>query len=218
MTQADTMPEFIKSYNEGFFGLKLKGSILPAKIVPIREAARNVLCLSYMATKDGKYLSHDLNWESSREDLIRDYPDLGCLKVGPTVGYLSVRPARQYKKGYVPANVQIYVPNQSQIRKVFPRFIATSNSKDVVWQVFNREYWEAKEAVRLMDEGEGVGFPLSKNFGLYCHAEQPHLILIHKTHDVGVYNKDGQFELFKHFGHLKEQLARETNVEARVCR
>lgn len=217
MADADIKEEFTKSFSDGWFGLKIKDDIFPAKLSLNREVGRNTLPLQYMATKEGKFLSYDLDWTSQRDQLIRDYPDLGCVKVGQTVGYLSVRPQRQYKKGFVPNNVSVFAPNQTQIRKVFPRFIASSGDKGVVWQVFNRERWEPKEAVRLLDEGEGVGYPLSKDFGLYCHSELPNLILLCKTHDVGVY-KDGKFQLFKNFKHLAEQFQRQTDTEAVVCK
>lgn len=215
MSDADTLPEFVKSYSEGFFGLKMKSDVVPCKIAikdtPIKT---DVLALQYMVSSNGKYLSHEMNWLASRTDIQRGYPDLGCVKIGPTMGYLSVRPFRQFKKGYVPANAVIYVPNQSQIRKVMPRFIASTASKEVIWQVFNREYWELARALELMEEGEGVGYPLSQNFGVYLHSEHVNPLIICKNHDAGVV-KGERVELFKNFSHLREQLLRETELEAK---
>jgi hypothetical protein len=216
MADADTKEEFIKSFQEGHFGLKIKDEIFPARIAGTRNVSRNILPLSYMATKDGKYLSFDLDWTTQREMLIRDYPDLGCVKMGPTVGYLSTHPKRQFKKGYVPANVGAMIPNQTQIRRIFSRFIASSGSKDVIWQVFRRERWEPKEAIRLMDEGDGVGYPLSKDFGVYLNADLPNPLILCKTHDVGVF--DGEFKLFKNFSFLAEQFERQTETKIGVCR
>jgi hypothetical protein len=217
MTDADTQEEFVKSYADGFFGVKIDGKVYPSRVVKDRVTKRTVLPIRYMCDKEGKELSMDVDWVAGRGTILRGYPDLGCIKVGPTLAYLSVRPLRQYKKGYVPDNVLLHIPNQYQIRKVLPRFIATSSSKEVVWQVFNREYWELAAAVALLDKSEGVGYPLSQNFGIYLHSDHPNPIILCKNHDAGVY-KDGKVELFKNFGVWKEQFQRETGVEANVCR
>lgn len=218
MADADTQDEFIKSYNEGYFGIKLEGKVFPCRVDRSREATkRTILPLRYLINKDGKELSKDVDWVAERDALIRGYPDLGCIKVGPTLAYLSVRPLRQYKKGYVSDNVNVHIPNQFQIRRIFPRFIATPASKEVVWQVFNREYWELAKAVELLDTGEGAGYPLSQNFGIYLHSDHPNPIILCKNHDAGVF-KNGKVEFFKNYSVLKEQFQRETGEEAGVCR
>lgn len=212
---ADTMGEFLKSYAEGWFGLKVGQGIVPAKITP-RTASSEVLTLQYLTNKGKSTLSKDLVWHGERDLLVRGYPDLGCVKVGPTVGYLRVRPAKQFKKGFVSSNVELFVPNQSQIKKVFPRFVASTTNKELIWQVFDREYFHPLRAVELMDEGEGVGYPLSKNFGLYCDSNHPNLLILYKNRSIGAY-KDKTFQLFQTFKDFKEQFQRETAVEAVIC-
>lgn len=215
MSDADTLQEFQKSYGEGWFGLKVGGEVFPAKIVS-RSASKESLTLSYLANKGGATLSKDVPWVGGREALVRGYPDLGCIKVGPTVGYLKTRPTKQFKKGYVSANVELFVPNHTQIRKVFPKFASSPGNKELVWQVFRREYWTPAQAVRDLDAGEGVGYPLSPCFGLYASAECENLLILYRNKSVGVY-KNNKFELFNGFSILKEQFQRETKVECAIC-
>jgi hypothetical protein len=216
MSNADTLAEFVKSFSDGYFGLRIGDNIFPAKLAERPNTARENLALSYIPANGKQPLSRDINWQTERDMLIRGYPDLGCIKVSQTVGYLKTRPARQFKKGYVTANVELFVPNATEIKKSFPRFVASASSKSVVWQIFNREYWTPAEAVRLMDAGEGAGYPLSPHFGLYMRADTPNLLILHKNKDVGVY-RDGRFELFDKFDLLKEQFTRETKTEVHVC-
>jgi hypothetical protein len=218
MSQADTLDEFRKSFSDGWFGIKINGKVYPAVIDQnkIGETDRGVLPVKYIPIKTTQStLSAEIKWDTERDRLLRAYPSLGCVKAGQTVGYLRVRPLRQYQKGYVYSNADLYVPNLSQIKKFFPRQSTSTGSREIVWQLWNREYWHPMAAVELMDSGEGVGYPLSQNFGLYCNSELPHLIIMHKNHDVGAY-KDGQFELFNKFGLLKEQFTRETTVACKV--
>lgn len=217
MSNADTLSEFMKSYIDGWVGLKQDKIIIPCRIAKDLETPtpNGHIVFRYLTSKEGKELSKDLNWVTDRNNLIRGYPDLGMVKVGPTVSYLKTRPFRQFKKGYVPANVEMFIPNVAEIRKVFPRFIVSSASREVVWQVFNREYWHPTEAIRLMDAGEGVGYPISQNFALYCRADIANILLLHKNRDIGVY--DGDFKLFKASSMFKEQFTRETTVECKVA-
>lgn len=211
---ADIISEFQKSFSDGWFGLKQGGELFPAQVAS-RTAAKEVLPVKYIANKSGSTLSKDVLWQTERDSLVRGYPTLGCVKIGPTVGYLKVRPQKQYKKGYVPSNVELFVPNYTQIRRSFPKFVATASSKEVVWQIFNREFFHPERAVQLMEEFEGVGYPLSYNFGLYCDSEHENLMILYKNRVIGVY-KDKQFELFKGFALLKEQFERETKVTCNV--
>jgi hypothetical protein len=208
---ADTIEEFQKSYADSYFGLRIKDKVFPAKI---KAVSRNVLTCTYTAAKSGGTLSHEIDWLTGRDILDRDYPDLGCVKIGPTVGYMSVRPYRQFKKGYVPDNAEIMVPNKQQIRKVLPRFVPSTSHKDVVWAVYNPEYWHPDEARRLFSVGEGVGYPLSINFSLYLNSDVPNPLIGYKTRSIGVYNESKRrYELFKGMEIFKEQFERETKVK-----
>ena len=211
---ADIIGEFQKSFAEGWFGLKLNGNVFPAQVAT-RTAAKEVLPIKYIANKGGSTLSRDVIWQTERESVLRAYPLLGCLKIGPTCGYLKVRPQKQYKKGYVPSNVELFIPNQSQIKRSFPKFVATPSQKEVVWQVFNREFFHPDRAVQLMDEGEGVGYPLSYNFGLYCDSEHTNPMILYKNRTIGAYTGK-EYELFKGFDLLKDQFERETKVTCKV--
>jgi len=218
MAEADTINEFIKSYHEGWFGLRLNDKqLVPSHITETRQKAEGYVALRYIPKAgSSQELSHDLNWISEKEKLERGYPDLGMIKIGHTVGYMKTRPYRQFKKGYVPANVELFVPNYTEIRKQFPRFVVSSSNREVIWQVFNREWWHPLEAIRLMDEGEGVGYPVSHNFGLYCRADVDNILILRKNRDIGVYT-GGRFEIFKGSEMFKEEFTRETKVECFTC-
>lgn len=212
---ADTIEEFLKSFKEGFFGLRIGEELYPARLAD-RVSGRGVIPLQYMVNDKGSFQSHDVTWETQRENIIRGYPDLGYFKVGPTCGYVRTRPYRQYQKGYVPSNVEVFIPNLTQIRMVFPRFIATGNSKELVWQIYNRQLWHPDAALKALADGEGAGYPLSNNFAVYLNSGAEVPILCMKNRDVGVVNSAGKYELFKKFADLKEQFQRETTVEAYV--
>lgn len=217
MSDADTMEEFSKSYSDSIFGIRMKEGVFPCFIAPRSEVGKgSIPLIYYTGPGKGEQRSHDLNWVAERDTLVREFPFLGCFKVGPTVGYLRVNPLKQYKKGYFTSNVEVFCPNTSEVRKVFPRFVPSSGLKEVVWQVYRREFFHPLRAVELIEEGEGVGYPLSSNFGLYIRADSPNPIILHKSRDAGVYKK-GVFELFKPYELLKEQFARETKVECKVC-
>lgn len=209
--KADVIEEFARSFSSSWFGVKgLVGSgVVPCILAKDRQVAKGFLAIGYMVGADGKMLSHDLKWDTERQHIIRDYPTLGALKAGPTVGYLSVKPRRQFKKGYVPENVDMYVPNAADIRKLFPRLLVSPTSKRVVWQVFNRNYWSPRDAIGLINDGEGVGYPLSAHFSVYIGDNWDSPMLLHNSTIVGAH-RDGVFRLLPEYKIYREQFERET--------
>lgn len=219
MAEADVIEEFIKSYNGAYFGLRIDGKVYPAMLSQERRADRaGVLALSYFPTKEGKSKkSYDLDWISGRDNLVRGFPDLGNLKIGQTYAYVSVRPQRQWKKGYVPENVELYIPNIQQIQKVWPRYYVSSTSRGLIWQIYNREFWHPKAAIEALEKGENLGYPLSQHFGVYITDNNVSPIITHKKVDIGVYSEN-KFQLFPAYGVYVEQFKRETTEECVVCR
>lgn len=214
--KADVLEEFSRSFSTSWFAVKDGGFGTPGTTIPCQLAkdrgavAKGYLALSYMVDRTGKMLSADLRWETHRQCIIRDYPTLGAVKAGPTVGYLSVKPRRQFKKGYVAENIDMHVPNQADIRKLFPRMLITSpGAKRVVWQVFNRDLWSPKDAIALIEEGEGIGYPLSEHFSVYIGDSWDSPMLLHNTSVIGAY-RDKVFRLLPEYKIYREQFERET--------
>lgn len=209
--KADVIEEFMKSYSSSWFGVKniLGTGVVPCQLAKDRTAAKGMLPVTYMVSSEGKMLSHDLKWDTERNNIVRGYPTLGAVKAGPTVGYISVKPRRQFKKGYVPENVDMHVPNSTDIRKLFPRMLISPASRRVVWQIFNRTYWKPQEAISLINDGEGVGYPLSAHFSVYIGENWDSPMLLHNAQIVGAH-RDGVFKLLPEYKIYKEQFERET--------
>lgn len=215
---ADKQEEFERSFGGSYFGFKHNGKVFPAKLAVDRaKPAAGSMPMTYYLDQEGKSLSYDLRWLTEREKLIRGYPTLGNIKVQNTFAYLSVRPSRQYRKGFAPENVTMVIPNLKDIQSKLPKFFVPKNSPKVAWRVFNEEYWHPALAAALMDQGEELGYPLSKNFATYISAAWETPLISYKGQDVGNYER-GDWRLFQNFVHLKEQFQRETGVVANAIR
>lgn len=211
-SKADTIEEFRRSYNGSWFGLRHNGKVYPATLASNRQITPEHLGVKYHTTQEGAPLQKDVNWASDRLNLLRDYPDLGMVKIGATVGYLSVDPLRQWHKGYYPPNIKVHVPNGPDIKQINPNVRFTPSHPYIVWQVYNREFWHPSEAIRLIGEGEGVGYPLSPNFSVCALKEFEYPVLCYKRKTIGNYN--GGWKLVDPYKIYKDQFRRETKVEA----
>lgn len=214
--RADTLNEFVRSYERSWVGMRGEnGRVYPARInFGAFDASTGVLKLKRISDPDKPEEESELVWKQDRMTLVRDMPDLGMISLGPTIGYLSTKPARHWHKGYYPNNVLLHIHNLPDISAV--EKLATFHTKlpKVLWQVYNREYWHPKEAIRLIEEGEGVGYPLSKHFGVYLQKDVEHPLIAYKKELAGVYSKEGNWVFLDRFKPCVEQFKRETNVEA----
>lgn len=212
--KADIIEEFAKSFSSSWFGAKdlgigPAGMIIPCQVARDRMVPPGILPITYMADNTGRMLSYDVRWDIGRTNLIRTFPNLGAVKAGPTVAYLGVKPRRQFQKGYVPENIDCHIPNKEEIRKVFPRLLLGPNTKRLVWQVFNRTYWTPQAAIKLIEEGEGIGYPLSAHWSVYVSGQWEDPLLMRNNKIVGAY-RDKRFKLLPDFLIYKDEFKRDT--------
>lgn len=217
--KADVIEEFAKSFSSSWFAVKglVPGALAPAHISKDRAAAGGHLPITFISGPSGLTLSHDLRWDTGRDQIIRDFPTLGAVKAGPTVCYMDVKPRRQFKKGYVPENVDFYVPNEASIKRHFPRIHIGKTSKRLIWHIFNRMYWGPHDAASLIADGEEIGCPLSNKFSLYVDESWDAPVLMREKQIVGVC-REGNFLLLPEYEIFKEEFKRATKEQIEVCR
>lgn len=214
MSKADTIQEFVRSYNGSWVGLRIGDKIFPAALNSGRLVTPEHLGLKYNTNPEGAQLQRDINWLTDRDSILRDFPDLGMIQIGATIGYLSTKPYRQWHKGYYPQHVKVWVPNLDDIRALKPEVRFASSHPYVLWQVYNREFWHPTEAVRLLGLGEGVGYPLSRNFGVYTKMDFENPLICYKGSTIGAYEGSEGWVLFDNFKQYTTQFKRETQMEA----
>lgn len=216
-SKADTIEEFVRSYGKGsYVGVNIdpkSTTIHPARIdVNHLAAIPGKIQLRYMVDASGKELSKEIDWIAERDVLIREYPKLGMLKVGPTIGYLSVKPLRQWKKGYYYENVQMHIPNKADLQTVRPRAMLTPASKTVVWHVYNREFWTVPKALELMEEGEGIGYPINYELGVYLRKDMEIPCVAYKNELVGSID-DNKVHVLHKYKLYSQQIERAFKME-----
>ncbi len=215
--KSDTVEEFLKSFGKSWLAVitdPKEGVVHPAKIDHKKTSSKGGVCFRYMVDKEGsKELSTEIDWTTGRDNLIRDYPDLGMLKVGPTVGYLEVRPYRQWSKGYFPDNATLHVMNQQDVLAARPRLLLSPYSKSVIWQIYNREYWTMKAALEELNKGENVGFPISRDVAVYLHTNIEDPCIAYKKTLMGTV-QGNKIKMLHGFGIFREHIERVTKMEA----
>lgn len=216
--KADTAEEFCKSFDGSWFGLRLGEKVYPAVLTGLQT--KGTVGIQYFTapygSTEGIKQTLSLKWEDRDKHLVRDYPNLGAVKFGPTVAYLSVKPRRQWKKGYYASNISMTVPNEALVKKEIPNIRLMTNNRDLVWQVYNRELFNPWYALDCLNKGEGLGYPLSRHFGLYITDSCRDPVISYKhSGSAGVF-QGGKFKLLANFRHLKELFSRETKTSISI--
>jgi hypothetical protein len=215
--KADTIEEFLKSFSKSYLAISLdsKSNIVhPARIDASKEVSKDSISFRYIVDREGKNeLSTEVSWNSGRHTLIRDYPNLGMVKAGPSVGYLEVRPHRQWSKGYYAENVSLNVPNYRDVTSIKPNLMLNPYSRQVIWQIYNREFWTMQKALEEFEKGEHVGFPISSDVAVYLIKDIADPCVAYKNTMVGSVRDGKEIKLLHGFKIFKEHLERCTKME-----
>lgn len=120
------------------------------------------------------------------------YPSLGMVNVGPTAYYTSMTAIRAAEKGFRAPRVTVISFNTWFLRNLIKPI--DSSSSELIYALYNKEYYEPREAIQLLESGDRVGCALSPLVSLFIEPKAT-VIQVAYTRNMAGYLRDGKIVL-----------------------
>lgn len=119
-------------------------------------------------------------------------PEMGYVNIEDTSVFVTRIPRRQWKKGYTRNTIDLcFVPSPAvnSLRFSLPVYQETNAGNiSLLYNLYNRTFPSAEEAIRLLLEGEAIARALSPQIALCVAGYSEKLALYYSTDLVGVYD------------------------------
>lgn len=213
----ESTADFHRYYTSGWLGMDLPGA---ASVTPVLIAAAqaDVVAVKQLSkSAEGFQLSKYSNysWDDFKKMAQFGRPDIGMIRVGPSVCFTSFSTPRNAHKGFRPGEVRQYDFNSWQIRDKVPLGRGRDNY-DTVWQAFNPNYPSIHDAWRQLEAGEAAGLPLNRTFALYTLPDCPYPLLAYKRWTIGHMPYPHLVRLNRSFEEYRADIARKLNIEVQL--
>lgn len=210
--------DFHRYYTNGWLGMNLPGA---AHVTPVLIAAAQADIVAVKQLSKGleggfvlsKYTNYP--WQDFQRMAQFGRPDIGMIRLGPSVCFTSFSTPRNAHKGFRPGEIRQYDFNSWQIREK----VALGRSRDnydTVWQAFNPNYPSVYDGWKQLEAGEAAGVPLTRTFALYTVPDCPHPLLAYKRWTIGHMPYPNLVRLNRPFEEYRADVARKLNIEVQV--
>lgn len=184
----DNLRDFQQYYVGSWIGYRDSGEkFLPLYINKV-ESDANISCLAVTDNEGGEQ-TKTLSWKELREYGQFGHPRLGAFNVENTSGYMTRNSNRTANRGYRTQGIHMHVFGMWILSTEGMR-VPQAASRDVLFSIFNPQYFPVRGLVEMLMQGERISGAVSRKVTL-CMEEGYSWPTVYYAKDLVGFLQDG---------------------------
>jgi hypothetical protein len=209
----ETEADLIRYYSHGWMGLN---GIKDGKVLPFSPRTnQHGLITGTLLNEELRTDVYGIRWSDLLIQGSFGRPDLGMLHNGPTVVFAAHKAVRNSARGHRNDKTTFHDFNMWDCREQLKGHLPCRSATryDLIWEVFNPRYEPLDKAIKILEDGEGAGVPISRNYALYVNKDSKHPLLAYKRWTIGFVPRAKSAILDENYREYAEDIEKNTGME-----